>query len=171
MRRVGRGTIFAVLVLTFATYGAATQAGAETADEDPYAPRPTDYVAVQDSAPDRLLSLRYDESGPSGPLRQKAEEYDALIEEWHLPDYGSHVHVEYTDATQTAVRSYEGHGDSCIWTGTYLNSQALRYHVTGDPAAKENAAPQSALPPKVIPSHSDVTKKESTIHTKKKETM
>ena len=32
----------------------------------------------------------------------------------------------------------DGYGDSTIWTGTYLGSQAFRYDVTADPQAKAN---------------------------------
>ncbi|MCB9476889.1 MAG: hypothetical protein H6684_12625 [Deltaproteobacteria bacterium] len=107
-------------------------------DDQSYAPKDTDFSDEPNCDPDPMAGMTYDESGQAGPLRQKAEEYDALIEQWHLPDYGSHLHVIYTDETQSEVQSYEGHGDSCIWTGTYINSQALRYHVTGDPQARAN---------------------------------
>lgn len=73
-----------------------------------------------------------------GPLRTKAMEHDRWVEQWHTPRYGSHLHVIFADDARTEVGSYEGHGDSCIWTGTYVTSQALRYQVTGDPQARAN---------------------------------
>jgi hypothetical protein len=94
--------------------------------------------------PDPLPGCTYDESGESGPLRLKAMGHDAWVEQWHLPDYGSHLHVKFTDETQTVVDHYEGHGDSCIWTGTYIASQSMRYHVTGDAQAKANVVRSAA---------------------------
>ena len=79
-----------------------------------------------------------DESSPPGPLRLKAEAHDRWLEQWHTPNYGSHLHVKFTDETRTEVERYHGHGDSCIWTGTYVTSQANRYRVTGDPQALDN---------------------------------
>ncbi len=73
-----------------------------------------------------------------GPLRQKAMAHDLWLEQWHTPNYGSHLHVHFTDETHTEVDTYHGHGDSCIWTGTYITSQALRYRTTGDPQARAN---------------------------------
>ncbi|MCZ7584903.1 MAG: hypothetical protein M5R36_17080 [Deltaproteobacteria bacterium] len=69
----------------------------------------------------------------------KAQDYDAWHEMWHQPGYGSTVEVRFTDAGRTTVQSYGGTGDACMWTGTYLASQALRYHVTGEAQAKANA--------------------------------
>ena len=94
--------------------------------------------------PDDLAQQTYDESGESGPLRLKAMAHDAQVEQWHLPDYGSHVHVKFTDETRTVVSSYHGHGDSCIWTGTYITGQALRYLVTGDEQARANVIRSAA---------------------------
>ncbi|MBZ0271223.1 hypothetical protein K8I61_04255 [bacterium] len=81
----------------------------------------------------------YDESGAAGPLRAKAEAFDLWHEAYHTPLYGGHVHVTFTDNTYATPQSYDGYGDSTIWTGTYLASQAFRYHVTGDAMAKANA--------------------------------
>jgi len=73
-----------------------------------------------------------------GPLRMKAMEHDLWLEQWHTPNYGSHLHVQFTSDDRQEVDSYHGHGDSCIWTGTYVASQALRYRTTGDPQARAN---------------------------------
>ena len=98
--------------------------------EDAYvAPWPQSNLEAQD----------YDESLPAGPLRLKAEAYDAWHLQWHQPDYGGTVNVRFTDDTRTQVAGYGGWGDSTIWTGTYLASQALRYYVTGSPEARANA--------------------------------
>jgi len=78
------------------------------------------------------------DSAGYGPLRLKAMEHDLWLETWHTPEYGSHLHVRFTDDSHQAVDTYHGHGDSCIWTGTYAASQALRYRATGDPQARAN---------------------------------
>ena len=43
----------------------------------------------------------------------------------------------YTDETLTELQRLRGSGDSTIWTGMYLASQALRYMATGDEEARE----------------------------------
>ncbi|MCZ7582582.1 MAG: hypothetical protein M5R36_04195 [Deltaproteobacteria bacterium] len=96
-----------------------------------------DTVALCDSDP--LLSMRYDESRAAGPLRLKAERYDLWHEQWHQPNYGATVNVRFTSDARDAVQSYDDLWDSTLWTGTYLASQALRYHVTGEAQAKANA--------------------------------
>jgi hypothetical protein len=80
----------------------------------------------------------FDESVIAGPLRAKAIAYDAWHEAWHQPYYGSTVETVFADDARTIPVGYGGMGDSCIWTGTYLTSQAFRYRVTGDAQAKAN---------------------------------
>jgi hypothetical protein len=96
--------------------------------------------APEPDAVGRMISSTRNQGQPAepGPLRKKAMEHDRWIERWHTPDYGSHLHVQFTDDTRTRVDTYHGHGDSCIWTGTYAASQALRYRTTGDPQARAN---------------------------------
>jgi hypothetical protein len=102
----------------------------ETSADDYVAPWPQ--VNIEDPT--------YDEDLTAGPNRLKAADYDEFHLNWHQPYYGSSVGVVvFTDASRTAVSSYGDYGDSCIWSGTYLASQAFRYHVTGDPEAKANA--------------------------------
>ncbi len=84
-------------------------------------------------------SGEYDETLTAGALRTKAEGYDAFHLAHHQPYYGGTVDANFTDDTYTVPESYGGWGDSCIWTGTYLGSQALRYWVTGDAQAKQNS--------------------------------
>ena len=81
----------------------------------------------------------YDESPSAGTRRQKAEEYDDWHLAWHQPDHGSCIHAFFTDDNYTEISGYHGLGDSTIWTGTYLGSQSLRYWVTGEAQAKQNA--------------------------------
>jgi hypothetical protein len=45
----------------------------------------------------------------------------------------------FTDDTHTTVAGYFEWKDSSEWTGMYLGSQAMRYHITGDAQAKANA--------------------------------
>lgn len=81
----------------------------------------------------------YDETLDAGPLRAKAEEYDAWHLKWHQPYHGGTVEIRFADDARTVVENLEGFGDSTIWTGTYLASQALRYYVTRDAQARTNA--------------------------------
>ncbi|MCZ7587169.1 MAG: hypothetical protein M5R36_29615 [Deltaproteobacteria bacterium] len=107
----------------------------DTGDDDTE-PLPDDYVAPWPQT--NIESHPYDETPAAGPLRGKAREYD----QWHRdnaqPDYGGNVHAYFTDATYQTILNYHGFGDSCEWTGTYAGAQAMRYHATGDPVAKDN---------------------------------
>ncbi len=76
--------------------------------------------------------------GESGPLRQKADAYDQWNALYHHPYHGGQLAVFFQDDSRTKLAGYSGAGDSCIWTGIYLGSQALRYGATGDPEAKKN---------------------------------
>ncbi len=76
--------------------------------------------------------------GPPGPLAARARGYDTWHEAHHQPLYGATVEVRFTDDSLSEVLRYEGRGDSTIWTGTYLASQALRYSVTNDTQARAN---------------------------------
>jgi len=80
----------------------------------------------------------YNETPTAGDMRLKAEDYDAWFTQWHQPFYGLSVGTQFTDETRTTVAGYFDYGDSCIWSGTYVVSQAMRYYVTGDPQAKAN---------------------------------
>jgi len=80
----------------------------------------------------------YDETAAPGPLRLKAEAYDAWHEAWHQPDYGGTITARFADDTHTLIDSLHDWGDSTMWTGTYLASQAFRYYVTRDPQARAN---------------------------------
>lgn len=121
----------------------------DAGDDDTWPPLPDDDVDddvdddddddTQPCDEDVLLTMTYDEAPSAGPLREKAEAYDEWHEAWHQPNYGSTVGVQFTDDTRATAQWYFDTGDSCIWTGTYLASQALRYHVTGDAQAKANA--------------------------------
>ncbi len=102
----------------------------DDADDLFVAPWPQSNIEAQD----------YNETPDPGPDRLKAESYDQFHLDWHQPYYGSTVgQVIFTNGDRTEVSHYGDYGDSCIWTGTYLVSQSLRYYVTGDPVAKANA--------------------------------
>ncbi|MCC6158491.1 MAG: hypothetical protein IT350_10595 [Deltaproteobacteria bacterium] len=119
----------------------------DAGDDDTWPPLPDDDSADDDTGDDDteicdedvLIGSTYDESPTGGPLREKAEAYDSWHEAWHQPNYGSTVGVVFTSDDRDEAEWYFDLGDSCIWTGTYLASQALRYHVTGDAQAKANA--------------------------------
>jgi len=101
----------------------------DTVDEDTYvAPWPQSNLETQD----------YNETPEAGAMRIKVQEYDLWHEAHHQPYYGSTVGVNFTDDSYTTVIGYFDTGDSCIWTGTYLVSQAMRYYVTGDEQARQN---------------------------------
>ena len=97
---------------------------------------PDDYVAPwpQDTAEPG----GYDEAGATGPLRAKADGFDAWHPAWHQPYYGGRAAVRFTDLTRTEVAEYIGWGDSTFFSGIYLASQAMRYHVTGSADARAN---------------------------------
>lgn len=98
--------------------------------------QPDDYVAPWPQS--NVEPVTYDESVAAGPLRAKAEAYDAWHEEWHQPDHGGTITAYFNDPARTSFGFIAEFGDSTIWTGTYLASQAFRYHVTGDPQARAN---------------------------------
>ncbi len=81
----------------------------------------------------------YDETPNTGPLRVRASGHDAWYRSWHQPYYGGRVSVIFTVGSYTTVQEYRGWTDSTIFTGIYLGSQAMRYHVTEDPTARDNA--------------------------------
>jgi hypothetical protein len=80
-------------------------------------------------------------------LHQKAIDYQDWIDLWHTGDIGLPqqglgglpAEVQFTDDTYTEIACLHATGDSMIWTGMYLGSQALRYAVTQDPEAKAEA--------------------------------
>ncbi len=80
----------------------------------------------------------YPSPAAPGPLRKKAADYDTWNAKHHHPFYGGLVAVRFTDLSYSTVSHYDCTGDSAIWTGTHLASQALRYKVTGEAAALEN---------------------------------
>ena len=75
----------------------------------------------------------------AGPLHDKAEQYDNWNAKHNQPFYGGQLAVNFTDNTYEKAFFHYGYDDSVLWTGVYLGSQALRYALTADPRAKENA--------------------------------
>ena len=69
-------------------------------------------------------------------LQAKADGYQDHIGRWHRPGLGALLSIRFTDETRTEVDCSHYQGDSTIWTGMYLGSQAIRYIVTGDPEAR-----------------------------------
>ena len=67
-------------------------------------------------------------------LQARADAYQAGIEEWWFSgDMGGLTTLsDWTDDTYTTLECLHYQGDSMIWTGMYLGSQALRYMATGD---------------------------------------
>jgi len=71
----------------------------------------------------------------TGVLATKAGQFDGLMRSQHTPE--GLVFDAILDSNGNYLRS-PGGGDSTIWTGTYIASQAYRYEVTGDAAALAN---------------------------------
>ena len=69
-------------------------------------------------------------------LHPKAQTYQEYLDQWHTPDLGALVTIQFADETRQAPVCDHYLGDSTIWTGMYLASQAYRYQVTGDPDAR-----------------------------------
>ncbi len=75
----------------------------------------------------------------AGVLEEKAYAYDRWYQRWHSPGYGGTCEVIFADPELTQVKMLDGIGDSTIWTGTYLASQAFRFAVEHSPEALKNA--------------------------------
>jgi hypothetical protein len=69
-------------------------------------------------------------------LEAVAAKVSAEVRRHHLP-FKTLLNVFFTDPGygNGTPRAYKDHGDSAIWTGHYVASEALRYEVTGEPAA------------------------------------
>ncbi len=77
-------------------------------------------------------------SGNDGPtLAEKAAYLDALMVSQHLAD-GLLRTVTLDDSGTVVARHHLP--STGLWTAMYLASQSLRYAVTGDPSAQQNAA-------------------------------
>ncbi|MDP8224939.1 MAG: hypothetical protein P9L99_16385 [Candidatus Lernaella stagnicola] len=109
----------------------------DTIDDDDTSPLPDDYLAPWPQS--NIETPDYDESPPAGPLRAKAVAYDDWYDQWHAPEYGGTLTAYFTDETRSTVDAYHHWADSCIWTSTYAVSQMMRYHVTAESEAKQQA--------------------------------
>jgi len=84
-----------------------------------------------------LLFVPLSTAGEVDPeLQSKADLYQEHLEQWHTPGLGALLSLEYTDQTRQEMACGRYQGDSTIWTGMYLASQAIRYIVTEDPDAR-----------------------------------
>ena len=78
-------------------------------------------------------------------LHQRATAYQNWIRTWHAGDVGLPVKglgglpakVQFTDDTYSEVACLHALGDSMIWTGMYMGSQALRFAVAPEDAARD----------------------------------
>jgi len=73
----------------------------------------------------------------SGGLHDRARQHNAWLRKWHLPG-GTVADVSFTDSSHQTAAAYNGTGDSAIWSGSYLASEALRLKVTGSVDAQKN---------------------------------
>jgi hypothetical protein len=74
---------------------------------------------------------------PNGGLHDRARGYQAWLRAHHLPA-DQVATTFFTDASLAEVARWDDVGDSAMWTGTYLASEALRSLVTGSPDARHN---------------------------------
>ncbi|MDP8254873.1 MAG: hypothetical protein P9M14_03920 [Candidatus Alcyoniella australis] len=105
--------------------------------DDDDEPLPDDYLAHWPQS--NVEPADYNQTPAAGPLRVKAEQYDLWHEEHHQPYHGGTVGALFSDDARTTLSRYFDWNDSCEWTGLYLGSQSMRFHVTGEPQAKANA--------------------------------
>ncbi|WP_413291381.1 hypothetical protein [Bdellovibrio sp. HCB337] len=67
---------------------------------------------------------------------EKARGYEKNTQERHINDQGMYVSLQ-VDANNNIVNE-DSEGDSTLWTGMYVGSQAMRYLITKDPVAQAN---------------------------------
>lgn len=83
-------------------------------------------------------SVAKDKVVPLGSgLHDRARAYNAWLRKHHLPG-GTVSDAYFSDGTHAKLVAYHGTGDSAIWTGSYLASEALRLKVTGSKDAEKN---------------------------------
>src|SRR3954469_10155427 len=68
----------------------------------------------------------------------EAVELSRNVQQYHLPS-GIVADTLMSSPTSKEVIGYDDVGDSALWTGFYLASEAFRYSVTRDPEALEFA--------------------------------
>jgi hypothetical protein len=71
-------------------------------------------------------------------LEDRADDHNAWANTYNIQPVGGIGYVYFTEPGSFDIDHYSL-GDSTIWTGTYLASEAFRYAVTGDQDAKDNA--------------------------------
>ena len=71
-------------------------------------------------------------------LAEMAEEFDRVARENHIADDDTFRNLYLTEDLQR-IEYWFQHPNVILWSGIYLASQALRYRVTGDEEAQENA--------------------------------
>jgi hypothetical protein len=74
---------------------------------------------------------------PNGGLHDRARGYQAWLRAHHLPA-GQVATTFFSDAALGELQRWDDVGDSAMWTGTYLASEAMRLIVTGSPDARRN---------------------------------
>jgi hypothetical protein len=85
-----------------------------------------------------LGSERWVSVDPEASMHDRARAYNQWLRRDNLP-YGGVGNTIYADAPNYSdIAGYVGHGDSAIWTGTYLAAEALRLKTTGSADARAN---------------------------------
>jgi len=69
-------------------------------------------------------------------LNEKAKGFDLDMQKYRLNDFGMVTYAWFNTEDKVIGSVYDY--DSCLWTGMYVASQAMRYQVTKEPVAIEN---------------------------------
>lgn len=69
-------------------------------------------------------------------LEEKAQGYEKNARERHIDASGMYVSLQVGENNEILRENPEG--DSTLWTGMYVGSQAMRYQITHEPEALEN---------------------------------
>ena len=76
-----------------------------------------------------------DSGNVQASMHNRARLYNKWLRAYMLPAGGVCI-AHFTDASFQQVKSWSSAGDSAIWTGTYLATEAMRALVTGSPDAE-----------------------------------
>jgi|GEM_PF-2669182 len=82
-------------------------------------------------------NLTWTKTDQTTKLYDRYEEFQRWQHSDLMP-FGGVADAHYKTDEHKEITSYDGVGDSAIWTGTYLASESIRYMVDGSIAAREN---------------------------------
>ena len=82
-------------------------------------------------------NLEWTETDQTNRLYDRYEEFQRWQHSDLMP-FGGVADAHYATEEHKEIVSYDGVGDSAIWTGTYLAAESIRYMVDGSVAARQN---------------------------------